>query len=157
MITLTKTEEKIARLVAQKRYRSSRAAGVKNRKKGPQSNEYTDLNGFGGEMAVAKFLNTWPDMAMDVSAGGVDGTWGDLTYDVKTTKYPNGHLLAKPETAMKDHADIFILVTGEMPEYTIRGYMHADDLFQSKWLKDLGQGRSIAVPQDELTPIHERP
>lgn len=153
-ITLTSMEERLCHEIANKRFTANRAQGIVDEKRGFQSNEFTDLNGFGGEMAFCKAMNLYPDFR--IIAGGVglvDAILYDraTTVDVKTSKHPKANLIARK---IPDDVDLFVLVIGEMPEYDVVGYATRETIL-GKPLKDLGYGPTYFVSTDELKPIEE--
>jgi len=79
--------------------------------------------------------------------------------DVKTTEYENGHLLAPTYKKDREHADIFVLVTGEVNDgepFKIRGWAEAKELFQEDNLKRVGsQDKSYALKQSQLHDLNE--
>jgi hypothetical protein len=122
-VVLNVAEQKLARFVAKQRYESARKQGVHDGKMGPQSNEDTDLEGIGAEIAYCKVNNVYPDL--DVSDRKVfpveDAvTRQGATVDVKSTKYQNGHLLAVMGKVDKK-CDVYALVIGTFPSYRIAG------------------------------------
>ena len=134
-----------------------REDGVPDKKVGKQSGAKADLDGFGAEMAVAKFLNVYPQFALTQGKRDAD-LW--VTYnqqqvfsvDVKQTVYASGKLIA-PNWKTLENADIYVLVTGEMPEFTIVGWAWAKDLIQKENLRDMGygkQGLAYSLTQQQL-------
>lgn len=150
-ITLNDGEQDICKLIAKLRFENNRKKGVVNSKVGGQSNELTDLEGIGGEVACAKLYNVMPDFSIHVrncSEDTGDFIWNKLKFDVKATTYENGRLLA---TRWKiPSVDYFILVTGTFPNYTYRGRMKSGELLQEDRLIDLGHGLSYSANQSEL-------
>jgi hypothetical protein len=72
------------------------------------------------------------------------------TVDVKTTRYPFGHLEVSIDKTPGE-VDIYALVTGEMPEYTIVGWMCGDRLMRKKRLYTHRSGSKVyRASQDEL-------
>ena len=125
-------------------------------KKGPQSNEQTDLEGIASEIAAAKAVNVYPDLETDLD----DLPDIDLlsrkgySIDVKATTYPNGKLI----TALwkKDKScQFYMLVIGKFPKYRIAGIMSADELMRDQRIKNLGHGDTYAAEQTELQSIDE--
>jgi hypothetical protein len=53
-IILNDIEQKIVQYIARSRFEVNRKNGVKNSRKGKQSDHLTDLDGFGGEFAFCK-------------------------------------------------------------------------------------------------------
>ena len=148
--TLTKLEQIVCKLGAKMRYNASRSANVYNAKIGPQSNEETDLLGLGGELAVAKWLNVYPDLTSYARQGGVDLTSNTgKRIDVKTTKYATGKLLAKINTPYLD-IDVFVLVTTVYPVFTVCGWATKEELIHSDTVANLGHGDTHCLDQDKL-------
>ena len=108
-----------------------------------------DIIGFSGELAFAKLINQFPSTDTD-GPNHVDCTVGGKTVDVKTTKRDNGQLLVRP-SLKGNSAEVFVLLTGTPDKgYHYRGFMHANDVFQPRYLTDLGHGPTYAVPQHLL-------
>lgn len=149
-ITLNDGEQLICRTFADLRYSSNRENGVTNKKMGPQSNEFTDLNGIGGELAFSLLLNVSFDMSIEPRQGGEDCTsHNGKKIDVKTTKYPNGMLLATLSTDPGD-SDYHALMTGWFPTYTFQGYCETSKLIDDSNRVDLGRGEGYGVTQQQL-------
>jgi len=148
--TLTELEQTLCEVGAEMRHATARSSGVSNGKIGPQSNKETDLLGLGGELAVGKWLNVYPDLTIYARQGGVDLTsHSGKRIDVKTTKYSNGKLLAKMNTPYED-IDIFVLVTADYPTFTIRGWATKEELINSNTIVNLGHGNGHGLDQDQL-------
>ncbi len=151
-VTLPKDLRTKAMTLSRQRYENNRAEGVKNNKIGKQSNAFTDLEGIAGEMAFCHLFGFEPDETVFVRSAASDE--GDarldgITFDVKTTKYRTGKLLAVPGKT-KSKADYYVLMTGEFPRYTYRGMMKADELLKEERLGSLGYGPTYIATQDEL-------
>jgi len=154
-IELNEYEQEIVRRVAKDRYETSRAMGIPDGKLGPQSHEFTDLNGMGAEMAYCKLMNIYPDLETGLSTPDFDCvTRLGAKIDVKATKYKTGHLLATLNKKGKP-PDRYVLVIGEFPKYSIVGEVKADELLQEGNLKNFGWGMAYALTQDQLNPIKE--
>tara|TARA_R110000803_G_scaffold27196_1_gene63649 strand:- start:1355 stop:1825 length:471 start_codon:yes stop_codon:yes gene_type:complete len=147
-IKLNTNEVQLARQLARERSTSNRKNGNSNRKHGPQSDETTELDGVGGEIAFAKALNLYPDLKD--YPGKHDMVIAGKTVDVKTTRYPFGHLEVSTDKTPGE-VDIYALVTGEMPEYNIVGWMCGDRLMRKKRLYTHRSGSKVyRASQDEL-------
>ena len=108
--TLTELEQYLCRRGAKMRFTNNRKKHVPISKVGPQSHEKTEILGLGGEIAVARWLNIYPDLTTHTRQGGADLTSNTgKRIDVKTTMYKTGKLLAMMNTAYPD-IDIFVLV-----------------------------------------------
>ena len=60
-------------------------------------------------------------------------------------------LIVRPDDSDEE---IFVLVTGEIPEFTIRGYMRGCEAKQDQFIDNPGGGKPCwMVPQDDLRPV----
>ena len=152
--TLTKLEQKICSTGGKMRYNSNRKAGVPNSRVSKRSPTDVEMIGVAGELAVAKYLNVYPDLTIFIRKGGADLiTPNNKKIDVKTTFYDNGKLIAfyKP-----DYGDIdtFVLVTAEhYPTVVIRGWAKKEDLINNDKIGNLGYGKVFMMEQSELKDI----
>ena len=98
------------------------------------------------EMAVAK----WMDRFWCGKVGNGDA--GDLTgMEVRHTTHDGGHLIVHPGD--NDLAR-FVLVTGSMGKYRLRGMIMGRDAKQTRYWKELQAGRpAYCVPQADLAPV----
>ena len=105
-----------------------------------------EIEGALAEMAVAKAFGQYFDPNV--------GKYGEADvgeFHVRQTKYTDGHLrIEKHETHGK-----YLLVTGAMGEYTIRGWIDAEKARHEKFLCVKHKGRNPAywIPQSELEPV----
>lgn len=118
--------------------------GYKN--KNETANWQNHVEGACGEVAVAKLLGKyWGGSVNTFKEGGdLDATG----WEVRTRSSHHYDLIIR-----KDDADdrVFILVTGNAPEYRVHGWILAADGKQPKWLKDYGgHGDAYFVPKDAL-------
>jgi len=152
MIKLNSVEKDLIKSIAKQRYESNRGSGVKNAKIGNQSNESTDIDGFGAELIVAKHLNLYPDLSINPRSGGTDlVSKKGKTIDVKQTQYKTGRLLATLKKNSDDNcSDIFVLVIGTFPDYEIIGWCYKEELLKEENILDLGHGKGYALNQDRL-------
>ena len=153
-VILNEGEVELAKFQAKRRTAAAREAGVVDKKIGDQDGDKAELDAFGAELAAAKFLNLYPDLSVGPRKGGSDLfiVSGKVVYgiDVKQTHYKKGRLLA-PNWKTEEDSDIYMLVIGTMPEYTIIGWAWAKDLLQKINLRDMGQGHlGYALPQTKL-------
>jgi hypothetical protein len=160
-VELTENELATAKKIAEQRMQTSRSQSIPNRKKSSEKDIEIDMKGMAGELVVAKHLNLYPDLTIQTGAGGIDLTLHKgTTLDVKTTHHPNGKLIAGEYKKNRDHAQIFILVTGDIHEenqpFHIRGYETSKNLFKDEnygWLAN--SSKCYQVPQEELKPIQK--
>lgn len=148
VITLNEAEVKLAKFLGQARYQVNRAAKVTNRKMAPEDQDI-ETDAVGAEIALAKALNVYPDLTLTPRRGGSDLTLNGLTIDVKQTAYEDGRLLIEKQKK-DDPSAVYVLMTGKLPNFTCRGFYFAGDVFQDKWLKDLGRGEGYVIPQEAL-------
>lgn len=153
-IILDKSEQSVAKMLAHMRHGAARKTGKPNEKIGDQDDEFTDLNGIGGEMAFCKAANVYPDFTI-VENGEItpvsDCSLFGGTWDIKTTVYPNGKLLLRPsKVESKRTCDYYVLVVGKMPKYKIIGWASVGELARRVNLIDLGHGSTYALEQVDL-------
>ncbi len=142
----------MARFLAVRRYRSNRHAGNTNKKIGPQSDEETDLQGIGAEIAYCKIFNLYPDTEISTVHPTEDCVTKDGNRcDVKATKYRNGHIIIAPWKSEKKPCDIYVLMIGEFPRYRYAGYINGIDIIKEEKLRNFGYGNSYAANQGELS------
>lgn len=152
-IELTKYEQKIAEFIAKVRTKSSRASGIKNLKVGPQSDQQTELEGAGSELAAAKILNVWPDLNPDKPAIE-DFIYKNLTVDVKTTKYPNGRLIL-PLYKKNKACDYYMLMIGSFPTYKCVGLASKEKLIDDSNIASFGRNLHHTLEQNELKSVED--
>ena len=149
-IQLNEAEQRLAKYLARRRYSSNRASGVTDKKVGDQSVEQTDLLGIAGEIAVAKYLNLYPDTTISIRSGSCDlQTHNGLMIDVKTSAYHTARLTA-PITTQIHKASVYVLVVGTMPTFKIVGWAWAKDLINDGRVGDLGHGPTYVLEQEWL-------
>ena len=107
-----------------------------------------DRLGVCGEMVFAKTFNIYLDLCFHNRSGGHDLVLKGKTIDVKTTAREHGKLVV-PLKKKSSPSDIYALVTGNLPTFTIRGYATADKIFSS--VIDLGHGDCYGLDQNQLT------
>ena len=155
-IILSPLELKISEVAGKKRYENARNKGIKNRKMGDQSNSFTDINAFAGELAFGKMFNVYPDLQFNILSL-YDFMFYNRTLDVKTTKYNDGKLIATLKCAGKK-CYLYALMTGnlyESPTFTFRGFMKGGDFFKEENIDNLGHGEGYMVTQDKLCELED--
>jgi len=161
-VELDEIEQKIAKHIAKQRYENNRKKNVTNAKIGNQSNELTDLDGFGAELVFCKLFNRYPDLSIEPRTSKEDQgdaivqlMQSDVKVDVKCTKYPTGRLIT-PTWKNKGAVDLYALIVGEFPKYTFKGFMTADELMKDERIGDLGHGKkSYIAEQSELVDLKQ--
>lgn len=107
------------------------------------------INGACGEMAVAKALGIyWAGSANTFKRERDVGKW-----EVRTRSKDYYDLIVRADD---DNNNVYILVTGDIPNFKIHGYISGKDAKQEKWIKDYG-GRPPAyfVPKQFLSNIEQ--
>ncbi len=153
ILTLSPMEQRLSRAVAAARYKAARTAGVVNARIGAQSDEQTDLDGFGAELAFAKLVNVYPDLTIGARKGGFDcelNEYFGIRVDVKATRYRSGRLLATRGKFDETEVDVYALMIGTFPTYRFVGWASKEELIRADNLKDLGRGQGYALAQDQL-------
>ena len=148
-IVLNTVETELAALAGTARMISNQQSGVISRGKRKLD---PDINGMGGELAVCKYFNRWPDLSIGPHHSGYDLKVKGKRVDVKTTTYDPGYLQAKP-TKKVTACDIYILVHAEFPNFEILGGAASRHLISRVNLKDMGYGACYTLEQSQLTPL----
>ena len=158
---LGKNEQKVCQSIAKMRYENAREKGFGQDKNVVNVDSYKniDVDGVGSEMAAAKILNVYYDIETDFQASDLpahDIIHNGKTIDVKTTKYRTGRLIVMPHKK-HDKCDVYLLVVGEFPEYTVVGYAPYNHIVQEEnWGDPFGRNRpAYFLDQDKLTPVEE--
>ena len=152
-LTLNLAEQRLATFLGTMRHRVNRQAQVVDQQHSPTlTGLEVDIDGVGAEIALARILNVYPDLTLEPRRGGGDLTVAGVTIDVKTTRYPHGRLVA---TLYKQPGDVevYALMVGQMPHYTLKGFCTADHLFAMQHIINLGHGPLRAVEQTDLLTL----
>jgi hypothetical protein len=149
-VTLTEYELMQASMVGCLRYI---AAIKRNYKSGTKfkAGWSEHVEGACGEVAAAKALGAyWGGSINTFKTGGDLDSTG---YEVRTRSEQNYDLIIRDD----DPNDrIFILVTGQTPNYEIAGWLLAADAKQVEFKKDYGgYGPAYFVPRKHLRPMRE--
>lgn len=144
-VTLTSTQTKLAYVVGESRQKSALLRGSPDRHGFTGDGLKIHVDGAGAEYAAAIALNVcWtagvdtyklePDLPPDWEVRRRSEEWHDL--------------IVRPDDVDERR---YLLVTGTLPKYTVRGWIAGTEAKQEQWLKDYG-GRPAAyfVPQGEL-------
>jgi hypothetical protein len=154
-IELNESEQMLARHIAERRWTTSREAGLVNPQQGRKMTEQEmDLEGAGAELAFCKVANVYPDMEM-THTNQVDAyTRNGERIDVKATRHERGRLLAvRWKKAGK--VDFFVLMVGAFPKYRCAGFYPSEKLLQTAMLQPVGNGMAYAANQDDLQRIED--
>tara|TARA_R100000049_G_C1894809_1_gene46682 strand:+ start:118 stop:627 length:510 start_codon:yes stop_codon:yes gene_type:complete len=148
-ITLNQIEMELAALAGMGRMMSNKKSGVissSKRKLDP------DVNGVGGEIAVCKYFNRYPDLTIGPHRRGYDLKVKGQRVDVKTTTYNPGYLQAQINKKIQD-CDIYILVYAEIPHFEIMGGSRSSDFIQPFNIKDVGYGDKYTLETSQLRAL----
>lgn len=115
--------------------------------------EGINLRGFCGELAFCKIFNCYPDLSVMAQSCAQGTDRGDVklngfTIDVKTTKYPNGRLIARRHK--KINGDFFALMVGDLPTFEFKGFMRQEELLRPERLVDFYGVPTFVAEQSEL-------
>jgi hypothetical protein len=152
VVVLSEFEIKIARYLGRSRHRFARNKNIVDAKIGNQSNEETDIESAAAEIAFCKLYNLYPDLQIgEVPTHDAMLPCG-ATVDVKQTKYQNGMLLVTTKK-IANPSDIYVLLTGKMPEFTDRGGFPREWIFDNNRIVDLGHGPGYGIKQNDLWDV----
>jgi hypothetical protein len=151
-ITLTDGEVALAGVIGSMRSAMNRMSNIPNTTFGNFDIYSGDILGVCGEIAYGKRFNLYLDLTFNTRSGGHDFlSRQGKTVDIKTTPHGSGKLIVpmwKNEEEEK-RSDIYVLVTGKIPTFKIRGWATADAVFNS--IIDLGHGPCYGLDQNQLT------
>lgn len=149
-VKLSEMEIRMAALVGLERYLKSRASSLQ------------DAHGY-NQVGASALVNDITAACAEVAcAKGLKRYWGGPVgnfkgpdvgkYQVRYTDRVDGCLIIRTND---DDLSFFILVTGNIPQFNIRGYIQASVAKgNSIWLQDPNERpEAWFVPQSELTPI----
>lgn len=149
-ITLSEVEMTIAGMVGSLRLIKSRGAGLRDpAAKVGTADWSTDFDAACAEMALAKYLGLYWN-------GGV-GTFkapdvGDI-YQVRSTKWGNGHLIVK-ENDIKPDEWFILAITDCLPAVRLIGGIQCRNAKQDKYRRE-DYGNNFWVPQEDLLELSE--
>ena len=126
----------------------NRRSNVGDAKIGPQDGVQADKDAVLGELAFARWKNVYPDLSLAARSGSYDLIVNGYKFDVKTTRYVDGRLLAT--TKKNPDVDIFALAILLEDRVVFPGYALAEELYRDERLLDLGHGAGYAMAQAEL-------
>jgi len=154
--TLNEGEQLVCKILARKRSRANRTAGIRNSKIGGQKDKEIELDGIGGELTFCKLYGLYPDFSI-YTRSAVDGTdtfdacLNGVWVDVKTTQCPTGRLLVAVWKRDGPLPDYYALMIGAFPTYEFKGFARSSDLDKVGRLGNRGRGPTWEVLQNKLT------
>tara|TARA_R110000744_G_scaffold55149_3_gene116664 strand:+ start:134 stop:655 length:522 start_codon:yes stop_codon:yes gene_type:complete len=151
IVTLNQVEQELAKTVGIKRHQQNLANGTNLSAKSDPDN---DINGFAGELVVARVINGYPDFSIGPHRRGFDLKMrdynkNDVRIDVKTTRKQDGYLISKKWRKVDD-CDMYVLVSGSMPRYEIQGWVWSVELVNPSNLSDNGYGEHYHMERSQL-------
>lgn len=120
----------------------------KNKVKNKDFGWHSDVEGACAEVAFAKYMRLYWDGS--INTGKAPDVGG---YQVRHSE-PDGNSLIVRSSDSDDQ--VFVLVTGKAPTFTIRGYLFGREAKHDQYIRDPGDKYPAwFVPQDKLKPIEE--
>ena len=156
-LTLSDSEVSVAAYIGEARNKNARSEGIPDAIRDYDSTSAgIDVDGMAAELAVAKYLNVYPDLT--IAKGHRphhDLIYKDKELEIKQSKYANPRLLLSPNRIYVAENFGYILVSGTIPIYTIVGYLSSKQVQEvGEWV-DLGKGRSWGVLASQMKPIQD--
>ena len=156
-IILSDSEVSVAAYIGKARNKNARSEGVPDAIRDYDSTSVgIDVDGMAAELAVAKYLNVYPDIEIvKENRPHHDLIFKGIYLEVKQSKYTNPRLLLSPNRIYVAENFGYILVSGTIPIYTIVGYLPSKQVQEvGEWI-DLGKGRSWSVLSSQMKPIQD--
>ena len=150
-VELSPDEITICQILGRMRSLIARGANVRDAKIGNQDGMDADVIGMMAEYAFAKQMNCFPDLGLSPRSGSADGLLKGKTYDIKSTQYKTGKLLATKK--VNDDVDFYVLAVVNENSVDIIGWAWKYELINKKNLKDLGHGEGYCLEQSKLRPL----
>jgi len=115
-----------------------------------------EKQGCGAEFAFAKFANIYPDLEVRRRKRPYDCILGKFLVDVKQSKYSTGRLMVHT-TAKPGEVDVYVLLRGELPTFTVIGWCYFEEVYRREYLQDPGNYKCPAylLPNENLRPIED--
>lgn len=133
----------------------ARNAGVKDAKIGTQSGIESDQDGILAELTFAQWQNVWPDIGLSPRSGSADAIVKGQRIDVKSTRKPEGRLLATLK--VNPDVDIYVLAIVSNDAVAFPGFALKSDLIHESRIIDLGHGKGYAMNQSDLRKFTGEP
>lgn len=150
-VCLNDLEIMLAKELAYRRYHDCEEKNVVNRKMASRmTNKEISEQGALAEIAYCKMTNKYPDLSYHARKGSADCQDDNVKIDIKTTRLESGQLLVTPKKKQDGGIDVFVLLTGLDRKFTFKGWLPSEDVFQEKYLTNLGYGPTYAIQQRDL-------
>jgi hypothetical protein len=125
-ITLSKVEIEIARLIGTYRSNESLKEGLLNRR---ESGLAFDIQNIAAKIVYAKYR----DLYFDPSIDNFHGPDFKSNVKIRHTVYDTGKLIIRPQDDLNYY---YVLITGKLPTFKIRGFIYGADAVRSEWHQD---------------------
>lgn len=110
-----------------------------------------DVEGAGAELCVAKCLNLYWNGGIDTFKNPDIG----VNIQVRWTPKHSNSLIVRPSDLDENY---YVLVTGELPRMTVRGFLRGDEAKREHWARSPnGRPPAYFIPSDYLHPIETFP
>jgi len=150
IVKLSRQEESQCKQASRMRWQISRASGIEEQRKAPQGAGDIDLLGIRAECAVAKALGLdFNPYHLGIDSGA-DLFAGDVSIDVKA-RFSGGYTLFR--TPEKFRADVVVSCEQVKDTIGIVGWASKQRFLERAQVQDFGHGKTIALPDSELTDI----
>lgn len=149
IIKLNETEQRLCQFLAKKRSIHNDSVGAVATTYGDLDRSHAELNSLGGELAFCKAFNLYPDLEFDCYGTEDAITHQGFRVDVKTTEWKNGKLMVK--AIDRDNCDLYALMIGTFPKYTVAGFSSSAELFKESNLDFSLPHPAYTMEQDRLT------
>lgn len=154
--TLGEADALKAAQVTRLRCAANKAVGARDRKRSTDDDYAVALNGFGGEIALARLLHIEPDWSTHPRGAGDDPFdlwWHGFSIDVKTTHHVHGRLLVPPWKRTHP-ADFYCLMTGSFPTFQYHGCLPGAEVFKpARYQQWPGVEFNYTATQADLHPL----
>lgn len=159
-IVLKPEECEIARVIAVKRQRENKRAGIKDNLATFRDPLVNVSNSFAAELAACKYFNVYPDLCWFVgNAANTDLHIGSVRVDVKWIPPYGKNMHARKNGRV---TDIYLAVRGKMPTFRIVGWITYADAHQDKFymprrhIKGRRMDPHYKIPLKELYSMDEK-
>jgi hypothetical protein len=117
---------------------------------------FTDINGYGAELAFCKIFNLFPDLTSHNRVGGYDAVLHDgTTVDVKQSKSLTTALRVKVGRKKLGDSALYALLVGELPTYTFIGFATEEAVFKSTNITKIYDKDHYTIPQENLLSVKQ--
>lgn len=131
IIELNDIEVKIAELVGRTRHEYDTECGIIDRRISDRTSVEIDIQGMLGELAIAKYLNVYPDLNTVLRTQCPDLVYRGWSIDVKNKGESGYDDMITPAYTLEGKADIYINIKGSNP-FEIIGWCYESILIRKE-------------------------